>query len=318
MTGRRFVVVTGSPRSGTTGVGGALGHAPGAHYLYEPLNPLSGLRSVEEYFLFPTTAAEAAAVDASLDQVQRLSLAVRSGIWSTDPRWRRSIKRVTGSRSRVSAVRCRLDPRARTVVWKDPFAAFLAARIRERHALPVVVTVRPPEGVAASFKRLGWGFPLERLVAGLRTAHPQSAHLEIEPEVWAQREDPVVNAALLWRLIYGHLVETLPAPGAENGGPPVRWANNRVLLEDPLGTYADLFDACGLSLDQRSRDAIAETYRDEGSTDLSTTRAHDADRNVQQANAYWSKTLTPDEQGLVASVSADVRALVEHRSGPLA
>ena len=143
------------PRSGTTGVGTALAHAPGAASLYEPLNPESGLRSVAQYFVLPPAGGLPQDRELSdvLAQVLRVSVRTRTGVWPQDSRLRRAVKQVTGSTSRASAVRIRLDPRVRTVVWKDPFASLLVPTVARDLGIPAVVTIRAGAGGHRRAKR---------------------------------------------------------------------------------------------------------------------------------------------------------------------
>ncbi|MBF4162535.1 hypothetical protein [Nocardioides acrostichi] len=311
---RRFIVVTGMPRSGTTGVGTALGYAPGAASLYEPLNPESGLTSVHDYFVLPPRGRveDDATLVRQLRGVFGVSLRTRRGIWPHDPVWKRVVKQVTGSTSRTSAVRIRLDPRVRTVIWKDPFAALLVPTLATQLAIPAVVTVRSPEASAASFKRLGWHFDLPRVVRGLREAVGPASFLEgLEPHQGS--DDAVVIGALLWRLVYGYLDHALPADASSL----VHWVGSRALLADPAATYATLYTGLGLTTTPEARAAIARDYADEGSGEPRAGVTHDKGRNVQQANDYWSKVLSDDDRRRVADLTADVRAGVERRTGAL-
>lgn len=304
------------PRSGTTGVGNALAHAPGAASLYEPLNPESGLASVHDYFVLPPEGGLAAdpELTAQLEQVWRVSVRMRRGIWPHDPTWKRVVKQVTGSASRSSAARIRVDPRVRTVVWKDPFASFLAPSLVSELSLPVVVTVRPPEAAVASFKRLGWSYDVERLARGLSRRHGDAQFVEGTEALLRHRSDPVTFGAHLWRLLYGHLDHEVRTRQVDTG---MWWVNSRTVLEDPVGTYTRLYDKLGLALTPAARAAIARDYRDQGSTQPAGGVTHDRGRNVQQANSYWDKVLSREEQRQVREVTGDVRALVEQRTGPL-
>lgn len=315
---RRFILVTGMPRSGTTGVGAALSHSPRAASLYEPLNPESGLRSVEEYFVLPPSGplAEDEQLARRLHQVLRVSVRTRSGIWPQDPTWRRVVKRVTGSTSRVSAVRIRVDPRIRTVVWKDPFASLLVPTVTSQLGIPAVVTVRPPEASVASFKRLGWDFDVARVARGLEAVHPGAAYVEGMVEEARARRSPSAVGAQLWRLVYGYLDHAL-ATGVGTGAPTV-WVNPRVLLSDPAGTYEGLYDRLGLEMTPAARAAIDGDYRDEGRGVPAGGVTHDAGRNVREANSYWSSVLDDEELAMVRSMTDGVRSAVEARCGRLA
>lgn len=318
---RRWILVTGMPRSGTTGVGAALSHAPGAAKLYEPLNPESGLRSVGEYFVFPEADGRTggAALDRQLAQVFKVDLRMRRGIWPEDPLWKKAVKSVTGNTTRVSAVRIRFDPRVDTVIWKDPFASFLVPYLSTHRGISSVVTVRPPEAAAASFKRLGWTFDLDRVHEHLTRLTPGAAYLEQEPEWAVWTKQPPMIGALLWRLVYGYLdtVLTREEQPVTDGGAPVLWSNSRSLLADPLPTYTRYYQSLGLDLTPQARESIERDYRDEGSAEPSAAKTHDRARNVTQANAYWQRVLDADEEAHVRRATDAVRLGVETRVGPL-
>ena len=191
---RRLVLVTGTPRSGTTPVGDVLAAARRTRTLYEPLNRHVGDRRVRRYFEVPGTGGFMdATVDGLVDDVRRLRLRLRPGLFPEDRGPRRLAKRLTGSRARMTYRLARLPPRPRTLVWKDPFAAFLAEDVARRHDVPVVVTLRPPEAVAASFKRLGWAFDVHDLLGRLDADATTRAWLEgLGPA-----DDPVTSATVL-------------------------------------------------------------------------------------------------------------------------
>lgn len=309
---RRFILVTGMPRSGTTAVGSALASAGRTAYYYEPLNRLSGLRSIQDWFLFPDGDGASTDLDHVLDRVFALDVTLKSGLWDADPGWRRAVKHLTGSRSRVSALRCRLDPTLRTVVWKDPFASFLVPVLAGR-GLPVVVTIRAPEASAASFKRLGWGFDVHRLHTKLRAMTPGADYLDVDLNQ-LEVTDSVVNGALVWRLVYGHLDAMLAAGGST---PRVVWCNTRALIAEPVSSYATIFDQVGLPFAERSRRFVEREHRDQGRAQPDARRAHDRHRNVNEANRYWQQKLGDGEREVVRELTAGVRESVERRTGPL-
>ena len=78
-----------------------------------------------------------------------------------------------------------------------------------------------------------------------------------------------------------------------------------------------IYEALGLPFDDRIRSEITRTYADEGSAGPTSQRAHERNRNVQQANSYWVKVLAEQAQRTVAHITADVRASVERRTGAL-
>ena len=315
-TGRhQFVLVTGMPRSGTTAVGSVLASAVRTSYFYEPFNPRSGLRSIDDWFQFPEPGGAAPEVRALIDDVLRITLRLKAGHWDADTAMRTVLKSVSGSRTRMSALRCRLDPTLRRVVWKDPFAAFLVPELSADYQMPVVITVRPPEATAASFKRLGWGFDLDRVRGHLERLTPGAAYLDVDVDThaWANtRSNAAINGALLWQLLYGYLDEVL-ADGADGDRAPVVWADTRAIISAPEDFYRDLFARIGLPFGQSTIAYIQQAHRDSGSSAPQEGRAHDRKRNVNDANDYGVHTLSDHERAEVSRITTSSRERLERR-----
>jgi hypothetical protein len=200
----RVLVVTGSPRSGTTAVGDTLAMAPGVMSLYEPLNATVGDRRVSQYFEVPGSPSFPAE-DARrfADDLMHLRLRLRPGIFKRDPAWRKVVKVFTGSRALASYRRARLQPES-TLIWKDPFAIFWLKQLSEDlPGFAAVVTHRPPLAVAASFARLTWRFDvaslLTRLAAAGQFVPPQVQRFVAENDM----RSPALNGAATWGIVYG-------------------------------------------------------------------------------------------------------------------
>ena len=141
-----MVLVTGTPRSGTTVVGDVLAEAAGARYLYEPLNRWVGLKEIDHDFPVPGTSGFPAGRLADvLGRISRLDLDLKPGVFPHDKGWRRVAKRVSGSRTTMSYRLCRLDPRAAHGGVEGPVRALPGAGVAAA-GLPVIVTVRQPLG----------------------------------------------------------------------------------------------------------------------------------------------------------------------------
>ena len=300
---RDLVVVTGTPRSGTTPVGDTLAAAPGARTLYEPLNFHVGDRRVRRYFEIPGAAGfSESTADELVTDVRRLRLRLRPGLFPEDRGLRRIAKRVTGSRTRMTYRRSRWDPRLRTVVWKDPFAVFLVPRLAGVHGVPVIVTMRPPAAVAASFKRLSWGFDVADLVERLGPEGERYRPLlEVE-----RLERPAHNGAVLWHIVNDWLLR------ASQELPGVHVCDLEQLVRDRTAGYRDLYAKLGLAWTAateahlRAAEAAAGPARPQG------TRAHGAPRDPAAVNAYWVDVLDSDEIALTDELNAELWRRAQH------
>jgi hypothetical protein len=297
MKPRRIILVTGMPRSATSAVGAVLASAPYTSSLYEPTNLLSGDTSIRHYYQIPgDNHFSYTDFDALIHRISTLSLTLRPGLWPEDDILRRTLKRITGSQSRLSLLRSKLCFRCSTIVWKDPIAAFLAPLASQRHDIPVIITYRNPCAVAASFKRLAWAFDLQDILARARTAGlvKRSAFEGLDTR------SSVVNAAVLWAIIYTHLTACIPQNGIWH------FVDTDALVADPHATYRKLFSVLNLPTTGKTTQRIRQMYatRKKLIDDIPRGHAHTRERDLLQINTYWQKTLTRSEMEIVGQIVA--------------
>ncbi len=293
----RLILVTGPPRSGTTVVGWMLSLGRGVCTLYEPFNYHVGLKEVERYFEVPGAATfSVEKFDACVQRLKTLDLSYKPGVYPGEARLRQAVKYVIGGRAMNSYRRCRLTPSLHTIVWKDPFASFMADRLSTVHGTEVVVTLRNPWAVAASFKRMGWGFDLDDLHERLRVLS-----LEDPPHgsgAWAKRGDSALNGVLLWCAIYGAI------GWWAKSNPRIHMVDLDDVVAAPQETYAKLFRLLDLPWDVRIGAKIASRYA--SSSERAVPReqkAHDTNRDPQSINRYWVQVLDRDEEAMVSEVA---------------
>jgi hypothetical protein len=300
----RTILVTGCPRSGTTPVGANLALAPGARYLYEPFNPTYGLRAISRYYEVPgANGFSPERFDACVDAIRRVRLDLKRYDWPREKGVRRLVKRVLGSRSQFAYLSCRLDWTLDTVIWKDPIACLASSAAVDRHAIQVLVTVRPAAAVAASYKRLQWQPGLPAVLATLSQVGINYPDL-LSP--YRERaENPVIGAALLWCVVYTTLL---------------RWAESRPLMrfvslqdsiDRPREVYHDLYEWLDLRWTPRVERKLGKRYAGQdgasrSSTDQLPQRAHVTKRRLDEVNTYGRKLLTPDEADMIDEMTADL------------
>ena len=290
-------MVTGTPRSGTTPVGDALAAASGVRTLYEPLNAHVGDRRVQRYFEVPGACGfTEQAVDELVRDLRGPRLRLRPGVFPEDRGLRRLAKYVTGSRTRMTYRQCRLDPRLRTIVWKDPFAAFLAEQLATRHDIPVVVAIRPPHAVAASFKRLGWGFDVTDLIRRLGDDGQGYEGLLAQVDT----RTPVGNAAVLWHVVNDTLMR------ASTRTSRIHLLDLDRVVADRQRVFRELYDRLELAWDGAVERHLARTGSGQGPAQPDTDRAHTTDRDPAAVNRYWVDVLDPDEVAAVEAVDGEL------------
>jgi hypothetical protein len=292
MQERRVVLVTGMPRSGTTAIGKRLTFEPGTAELYEPMNRQVGDIRIRHQFelIGPTGFSEV--------QARAFVGAVRRGLL-----WGRWPGAETGrnplfNRTRRTMAKVALNPRVRTVVWKDPFAVFWADWLARQGDVPVVFTLRAPLATAASFVRMGWSFDCAALVERLRANGDAAEPVPPRP---ADVSVSCHSAAVLWRIIHLRLRDWLAANS------PICVIEIEDNLTRPDAVAVALAAATGLRIAPPA--PLAET-----SEARLPNRAHPGKRSSESITSYWRSVLTPGEIAFcnaeTAALHAEIRALL--------
>lgn len=279
-----FVLVSGPPRSGTTVVGQLLSLSERSFYLYEPTNFHAGDRAVSDYFMVPDTPAFPSAEAKLLyDRIFGLDLDLKDGIWPEETGVKRAAKRLLGGRTKNSYRVCKYTHLIKRIVWKDPFMLFALRYMLQQYPVPIIVTHRKIEGIAASFKRFGWGFDILRLMSDL-------SHSRVIPNKAFDLDysNPVTNAAAIYYL--SQLELSTLAPHAR-----LIQVDLDDLIDNPLDTVSTLYAHCGFPFTERVAERVRKIYSNAGTKGYSDKKAHVKNRDVSQIKTYWSKFLTDED-----------------------
>ncbi|MBI1417051.1 MAG: hypothetical protein GC146_07510 [Limimaricola sp.] len=284
---RKIALVTGMPRSGTTVIGERLTIPPAIKELYEPLNPEVGIRLARETFpLCGEGALDRDQLSALLENIAKVRLPTpmpRPG----------SARSVLFNRTRRTIWGLKFSRASTTVIWKDPFAAFLADSVARRSDIPVIFTLRGPLETAASFARMDWALDVSRLRERMQTAgYPTTSWPEAAPELRAA----VVSAAQLWALIHVNVEYWMKTDTKITF---VRIEDN---IEAPEKLGAFIAQATGLDV----KPAVpAITSPQDGDAPDLPTKAHVRNRSAASITDYWRRTLTDAEIDYVSSFTAE-------------
>lgn len=302
----RFILVTGSPRGGTTAVGRILSLGNGVGSLHEPFNYHVGLQEVERYFEIPgTSSCTDEKYHFLIQSIKALKLQFKPGVFPKEQGLRRCIKLFLGGRAINSYRCCRLNPFLHTVIWKDPFACFAIEKLLREYRMPTLVTVRNPWAVAASFKRMNWGFDLADIFFRLGQ---QGRHFGLQrDELWSLREQSVYNAALLWHIIYRNIIIWKKTYGAE-----IYILNVDSIIEQPLVTYKKIYNLLGLEWSSFIEKKIIYDYRPRKAVSRPVgNRPHDRQRDLRAVNMYWKELLTDAETSSIERLNGELWSTVK-------
>jgi hypothetical protein len=238
-----------------------------------------------------------------VERIRTLNLDLRRGVLSRDTGWRRAFKTYIGSRTRLSYLLCRLDVFLKTIIWKDPLAAFAAEALAERHNIPVVVTVRPPVAVAASFKRMAWTPPVADLNRNLNEIGLDFAGVYLD-RYKDNIHQPAIASAILWRMVYSMLLR------AYRRFNTIHFINVQDFIDSPVARYRRLYGILELPWSDKVEKTIERRHLAKGAAkpkvEQLPQRAHIANRNLQEINQYGRKLLAPEEVAMIEDVTDGV------------
>lgn len=290
-----MILVTGSPRSGTTAVGDKLSLPISVGYLHEPFNVTVGVMDVENQFeAVGARNFSAERLDAIMRGIVTLRLRWKSGVRPTDRGVRRLITHLVGGRARVSFLKCLANPFLDTIIWKDPLAALLANEVSAGYGIPVVVTARPPEAIAASYVRMGWRPRVDDLLETF--SQLGWSDNQLASRFGSEFSRPAVAAAALWWLIYSKLTEW----GVTNSN--IHFVSIQNVIEKPLEMYKHLYDLLNLPWSKQISRRIQKTYRGPSAKNLLTRLpnvAHVKRRNLDAVNVYGRELITGADREVI-------------------
>lgn len=302
-TNFRLILVTGMPRSGTTAVGKMISLGHGVASLHEPFNYHVGLVGIQRYFEFIEGAIPSyAKLDAYVKDIRSLRLSFKTGVFPGEHGTRRLFKRLVGGRAKNSFRICRLNPFLNSIIWKDPFASLIAGYLSKSHGIDVLVTVRNPWAVAASFKRMQWGFDLHNIISML----PADLRIGI-PTPLPGRNDYVANGAILWHIIYAYLLK------CHQEHINIHFVDINDVVHDPIKIYKRLYAQFSLPWDDHVASNIRRYYQSQrGPSKPGKKKAHVYKRDIESVNTYWKSVLDEEEFKLVSQINERLWSELRH------
>jgi hypothetical protein len=299
----RPILVTGSIRSGTTWVGHVLGTAPGVAVIHEPFNidhPVGTFahRWSNQYTFLTDGAAETRAVDRAMSD----TLTFRYRPFSHVRNHEGMLRTLGLLRDLPRSWHRRHVSRPRPLL-KDPIAVFSAEWLAERFDMDVVILVRHPGAFAWSYKRINEPNRLADLLDQKTLMEGILAPYAVEVERAARTDDPIRQAATLWRIVYATVA------GYRHRHPEWVIERHEDLSVDPLGRFSNLTERLDLPFTSRTRRFIDRTTNPHNPVEAPHDVLHHIRRNSRRNISVWQRRLTPEEIGRVRGLTEDVADL---------
>ena len=296
------VLVTGSPRSGTTWVGQMLATAPQLYYIHEPFNPDHrpgrGVCNVifrsyqtyiteanEQQYLKPIRRMIQGRYDLPAAVLECRSLADIRKAWARKKQFDQY--RLQGMRPLI----------------KDPIALMSAGWLARRFDLNVVVLIRHPAAFVASMKRLNWGFDPSRWALsqqGLLSDYLAPLEDELR-RLEGQPADIIDQASLFWKTAY-HVVSRFMQEF-----PDWIFLKHEEISQQPLTSYEQLFSRLGLTFTPEVQARIREHSNASNPSHASGTEKL-IKLNSRKVISQWKQALSPKEILRIQTIVGDVAA----------
>jgi hypothetical protein len=294
----RPILVTGSIRSGTTWVGRIMGQAPGVAVVHEPFNVDHPTGQFAHHWRHQYTH-----VDDGVDGAEAVATAMADTLAHRYRPWAH-LRAFEGPLRAIGLVRDlpswsirRFLTRPRTIV-KDPIAVFATDWLARRFDMDVVVMVRHPAAFVWSYLRIAEPDRLGDLLAQPDLMRGPLALMASSLREAARSSDPVLQAATLWRAVYGHLA------GPEQR--PRHVVVHESLCADPLGGFSDLFGRVGLAFGDRAWREVVATTSSTNPVEAPPGVLHRLHRHSAATSQVWRWRLSNREVDRIRAVTEDV------------
>jgi hypothetical protein len=295
--GRRPILVTGMPRSGTTWVGRMLTKSGEVGYINEPLNrsasPGTFRIPVAHWYPYITVENEERLLP-WLEEALRFKYHLAREL--------KQCRNRTDLHHTLKTWAGFVRSRKRRPLVKEPHAVFSVDWFARRLDSDVVVTVRQPLAVVSSWKRLDWSFDFADLLEQPALMRDWLVPFESEMRgALSPSMDLIDRVALLWRVIYSVV--------ADERFPRVNVVRQEDLSRDPVGEFAKLYDALGLRFTSAAAEAVAASSSSENPKETRVERPHETRLDSKANLESWRQRLTADEISRIERLTDDTARL---------
>jgi len=300
MTLIKPILVTGSPRSGTTWVGHILTTSSQLYYIHEPFNPDfrpgSGICNVKfKHHQTYITQANEGGYYRPIRQMVEGKYSLTTGILAC--RSTGDIRKVWNQKKKFQEY----HRRHMLPLIKDPVALMSAGWLGSRFDIHVVIMIRHPAAFVASMKRFNWGFDPSRWALSQRLLLRDYLS-PIEDELKTLRDsksDIIDQTALLWKVLYFVVLKY------KKEYPEWIYLRHEDLSCDPLSYFEQLFKTLGLEFTDEVQGRIDE-YSNESNPSHATGGEKLLKLNSKKVISYWKKMLSHQEVMRIKEIVGEV------------
>lgn len=297
---KKWIYVTGAPRSGTTFVGKVLSRPLCVDYIHEPFNPACGMEGAYRRYRYLRTTPDTPEMQHYASLMPCLlsyDFRLGSNPAATDGRLRAWGKRLSGGRGALNLFLARHNPFHRVAVIKDPTAPFVAQYLQEKWGVVPVVIVRHPVSHAAALLRLQWHPSLHWMAE--QDAFREDFFGEDPSFLDQHLDDIVVAAAFHWRAVYKVLLEQAASFGFVV-------VTLEALSAEPEAEFQALYRTLGLPWSLGVAQYVRKLTMNAGAGEVRNGKVQDFRRDSAAIFALRRSQLSETDRQVVFDITQDV------------
>ncbi len=301
----KHILITGTLRSGTTFTGNILRMARSTVYIREPFNPSYGLSGVDCTLPYIRSEDSNDKYIRLIDDLFSFRASYRKN-YSKDANLKKIVKFFLGTRNNmIYKSRGMFNKNTSRLLIKDGHAAFLSEYMSQKHDCQVIVTVRHPCAVMASFKQLGWLFNFNPTLLD-RQSFFRKYFTEKEYEELIQHKERsyAIQVGLMWLCIYKVLV-------SYSRHPSFLIIKQEDVCLKPEEHFKKIFKWCNLEYTNVIKNEI--TKKTISSNPIRKRNNIDPEkvigRDSQKLGSYWKDIVTHEERAILKKITEPVAQL---------
>lgn len=291
----KHILVTGIPRCGSTFTGKIMALSPQLSYIQEPFNPNYGFVGADIHFPFIKNQNPDNVYENLLNDLFSFKAKYKKN-YTLDNSVKKLAKFIFGPRAQINyRITKFLRRKNLRLLIKDPDAALLSEQMYLEHDCNVLVLVRHPGAVYASFNRLGGALDVSDIIPEYFFNNlNMSNHVELLKKVDKSMPEHV---GLLWVYIY----ENLNAYFKKYDD----WL--MVLHEDisinPIPSFKKIFKWAEIEFTKRIERKITALTNANNPVLARKNKMHDLSRNSASLADYWKKTVSPKDISVLKEIT---------------
>ena len=287
----KAILITGAPKSGSTWIGHMVALEPSIGYIHEPFNlshDLGACRARFDYWFSYVCAENEQQYIADFERTFRFQYNLIERLEST-----RSAHLKKTLKMYVQFLQHRLLNHR--PLMKDPLAIFSAEWLANTFDMDVVVIIRHPAAFVASYKAENWTHAFDHFLKQpllMRDKlNPYKSEIE---DFTAHQYDIVDQATLLWRLIYGTVLNY------QQDHPEWIFVRHEDISLEAISEFTQLYGKLNLTMSNHIVDIVRQHSWSKNNAALK--------RNSVANITTWKSRLTTEEIARTKEKVSDISA----------